>query len=62
LQSTFDPHAFALSGESEPMNLAFVMSLGEAMLTNDPMIHPDEWDRNDMEHWRRKKISGGEKP
>ena len=59
LQGIFDPRIFAISGDSTPMELVLVMRIGDEnmALTRDAMIAPDDWDRRDAEHWRRKKIT-----
>jgi hypothetical protein len=52
LQGAFTPADFGINGESDPMTLAFVLSLGEELLSSNVFVLADQWDRADVEHWR----------
>jgi hypothetical protein len=54
LQGIFDPRTFAIDGESHPISLTLVLSLGAQLLSGDDSVSEGEWDRADLEHWRLK--------
>lgn len=54
LMGSFRPADLAIDGQSEPVQLAFVLSLGEEMLSKDVPVLATEWDRSDTQHWRKR--------
>lgn len=54
LMGSFRPGDLAIDGQSDPIKLSFVLSLGAEMLSRDVSVLPNEWDRSDLQHWRKK--------
>jgi hypothetical protein len=55
IQASFTPHDFAIDGESGPMALRLVVSLGDENLSRDVAVIETQWDRADAQHWRKRK-------
>jgi len=58
LRAKFSPSDFAINGESGPMELSFVLSLGDEMLSSDVFVFEDQWSRANLQHWRFKQPGG----
>jgi hypothetical protein len=55
IMASFTPHDFAIDGESDPMQLRLVVSLGDEDLSRDVAVLEAQWDRADPQHWRKRK-------